>query len=153
MHTFGCEHVTDWGCIMAMLAELDATSRPDILPNIAADRLAELDVAAIDELAAMSAEQRIARLRSMADGVFNAAAIGSFLMARDMTSVIDLLLENPRGFGDARLELAKASKEARCFLTIIEAAERRLAAGLVAIANSSALRIDLDVLAKALTGR
>ena len=122
-------------------------ARPDIVPNIAADWLAEFDVAALDELAAMSAEQRIARLRSMADGVFNAAAIGSFLMARDMTSVIDLLLENPRGFGDARLELAKASKEARCFLT------SRLAAGLVAIANSSAPRIDLDVFAKALTGR
>jgi hypothetical protein len=142
--------VTKWGCIMAMLAELDATARPDIVPNIAADRLAEFDVAAIDELAAMSAEQRIARLRSMADRVFNAAAIGSYLMARDMTAVIDLLLENPRGFGDARLELAKASEEARCFLTIIEVAERRLAAGLVAIANSSAPRIDLDAFARAL---
>jgi hypothetical protein len=46
----------------------------------------------------MSAEQRIAKLRAMADRVFNAAAIGSFLIARDTTAVVDLLLENPDRF-------------------------------------------------------
>jgi hypothetical protein len=121
--------------MMTRLAGLDATARLDIVPDNAADRLAEFDVAAVDELAAMPAEQRIAKLRSMADGVFNAAAIGSFLMARDTAAVVDLLLENPRGFGGARLELAKAVEEARCFLLIIDVAERRLAAGLAAIAN------------------
>src|ERR1700694_2123089 len=69
--------VTDWGCMMTRLAGLGATARLDIVPDHAADRLAEFDVAAVDELAAMPAEQRIAKLRSMADGVFNAAAIGS----------------------------------------------------------------------------
>jgi len=49
--------------------------------------------------------------------------------------VVDLLVENPRNFGDARLELAKAAEEARCFLMIIDVADRRLAAGLAAIAN------------------
>jgi hypothetical protein len=92
---------------MTTFSELDKTSGPDIVPNIVADQLAEFDVAAIDELAAMSAEQRVARLRSMADRVFSAAAVGSFLMSGDMTAVIDLLLENPRGFGDVRVELSK----------------------------------------------
>ena len=129
---------------MKTLAGLDATARrdivPDIVPDIAADRLAACEVAAVDELGVMPAEQRIAKLRSMADGVFNAVAIGSFLMARDMTAVVDLLLENPRGFGDARLELAKAAEEARSFLLIIDVADRRLAAGLAAIANGLAPR-------------
>jgi hypothetical protein len=121
---------------METRAGLDATARldivPDIVPDIAADRVAPCEV--------MPAAQRIATLRSMADGVFNAAAIGSFLMARDMTAVVDLLVENPRGFGDARLELAKAAEEARCFLMIIDVADRRLAAGLAAIANGLAPR-------------
>jgi hypothetical protein len=129
---------------METRAGLDATARldivPDIVPDIAADRVAAFLVAAVDELAVMPAAQRIATLRSMADGVFNAAAIGSFLMARDMTAVVDLLVENPRGFGDARLELAKAAEEARCFLMIIDVADRRLAAGLAAIANGLAPR-------------
>jgi hypothetical protein len=133
---------------MTTFSELDKTSGPDIVPNIVADQLAEFDVAAIDELAAMSAEQRVARLRSMADRVFSAAAVGSFLMSGDMTAVIDLLLENPRGFGDVRVELSKASKEVRRFLAIIEVGESRLAAGLRAIANSSAPRINLDAFAR-----
>src|ERR1700719_3593975 len=99
---------------MKTLAGLDATARldivPDIVPDIAADRLAAFEVAAVDELAVMPAEQRIAKLRSMADGVVNAAAIGSFLMASDMTAVVDLLVENPRGFGDARLGPAQAAE-------------------------------------------
>jgi hypothetical protein len=93
--------------------------------------------AAIDELAAMSAEQRIAKLRAMADRVFNAAAIGSFLLARDTSAVVDLLLENPDRFGEARLQLARAIEEARCFLTVIDLAERRLAGGLAEIASRS----------------
>jgi hypothetical protein len=95
-------------------AGLDATARldivPDIVPDITADRLAAFEVAAVDELAVMPAEQRIAKLRSMAGGVLTPGP--SFLMARDMTAVVDPLLENPRGFGDARL--AKAAEEARC---------------------------------------
>ena len=94
-------------------------------------------MAAIDELAAMSAEQRIAKLRAMADRVVNAAAVGSFLIARDTTAVVDLLLENPDRFGEARLELARAIEEARCFLTVIDLAERRLAGGLAEIASRS----------------
>jgi len=93
---------------------------------------------AIDELATMSAEQRIAKLRAMADRVFNAAAIGSFLIARDTTAVVNLLLENPDRFGEARLELARAVEEAQCFLTVIDLAERRLAGGLAEIASRSA---------------
>ena len=93
-------------------------------------------VAAVDELAAMSAEQRIAKLRAMADRVFN-AAIGSFLIARDTTAVVNLLLENPDRFGEARLELARAVEEAQCFLTVIDLAERRLAGGLAEIASGS----------------
>ena len=100
--------------------------------GFAADRMA-----AIDELAAMSAEQRIAKLRAMADRVFNAAAIGSFLIARDTTAVVNLLLENPDRFGEARLELARAVEEAQCFLTVIDLAERRLAGGLAEIASGS----------------
>ena len=69
-------------------------------------------------------------------------------MSGDMTAVIDLLLENPRGFGDVHVELSKASKEVRRFLAIIEVGESRLAAGLRAIANSSAPRINLDAFAR-----
>jgi hypothetical protein len=72
------------------LARLDATAPLNIVPDIAADRPAHFDEAGVDEPAAMSAEQRIAKLRAMADRVFNAAAISSFLMARDTTAVVDL---------------------------------------------------------------
>ena len=57
---------------------------------------------------------------------------------------------NPRGFGDVHVELSKASKEVRRFLAIIEVGESRLAAGLRAIANSSAPRINLDAFARTL---
>jgi FAD/FMN-containing dehydrogenase len=97
-------------------------------------------MAATDELAAMPAERRLAELRSMADRVFNASAIGSFLMERDTTAVVDLVLENPDGFRNARLELARAVREARRFLMIIDVAERRLAAGLAEIAGGLAQR-------------
>jgi hypothetical protein len=142
----GCLWVIDWGCLMTTRSGLNAKPELEIASDAARDLTAEPDGASIDELAAMPAEQRIAKLRSMADGVFNAAAIGSFLAARDMNAVIDLLLENPRGFGDARLELAKAAEEARCFLTVIDVAERRLAAGLAAI-EGSVSPVDLDEVA------
>jgi hypothetical protein len=129
---------------MTTQSDLNAKSKLEMTSDAAWHRKTDPDAAAVDELAAMPAEQRIAKLRSMADGVFNAAAIGSFLAARDMNAVVDLLLENPSGFGDARLELAKAAEEARCFLTVIDAAERRLAAGLAAIAKGSAAPVDLD---------
>ena len=83
----------------------------------------------------MAAEQRIATLKAMANRVSNAVAISSFLMAKDRTPVINLLLENPDRFGEARLELAEALKEARCLLTVIDFAEQRLAAGLAQVAN------------------
>ena len=133
---------------MTTLSRLASESELNINSDMAWDQPAELDVVDIDELAAMPAEQRIAKLRSMADGVFNAAAIGSFLAARDMSAVVDLLLENPRGFGDARLELVKAAEEARCFVTVIDGAERRLAAGLAAIADGAVSPIDLDALVR-----
>jgi hypothetical protein len=83
----------------------------------------------------MSAEQRIAKLRAMADRVFNAAAIGSFLVARDTAAVVNLLVENPDRFAEARLELARAAQEARYFLRVVDLAEHRLAAGLAIIAS------------------
>jgi hypothetical protein len=132
---------------MTTRSKLNAETKLKTASDTARPGAAEPDAAAIDELVAMPAEQRIAKLRSMADGVFNAAGIGSFLAARDMNAVVDLLLENPSGFGDARLELAKAAEEARCFLTVIDAAEQRLAAGLAAIANGSASPVDLDAVA------
>jgi hypothetical protein len=135
---------------MTTRSELNAESELEIVSNMAGDRPVEFNAAGIDELAAMPVEQRIAKLRSMADGVFNAAVIGSFLAARDLNAVADLLIENPSGFGNARLELAKAAEEARCFLTVIDAAERRLTAGLAAIANGS-VSPDLDAAAKNLT--
>jgi hypothetical protein len=126
---------------MTTRSELDAVS------DMALERPAEIDVPDIDELAAMGSEQRIAKLRSMADEVFSAAAIASFLATRDMDAVVDLLIENPRGFGGARLELAKAREEARWFLSIIDLAERHLADGLGTIANRPGAPVDLDVLA------
>jgi hypothetical protein len=71
----------------------------------------------------------------MANRVFNAVAIGSFLMAKDTTAVVNLLIENSERFGEARLELARALEEARCLLTVIDFAEHRLAAGLAQVAN------------------
>jgi hypothetical protein len=120
---------------MGMLANVGTTAGPDIAPDAAADRSAELDVVTLDELAAMPTQQRMAKLRSMADGIFGAAAIGSFLMDRDKAAVVAFLAENPRGFDNARHELARAAEEARCLLKIIDIADRRLAAGLALIAN------------------
>jgi hypothetical protein len=119
---------------MGMLANLGTTAVPDIAPD-AADRSAELDIVTLDELAAMPTHQRMAKLRSMADGLFGAAAIASFLMDRDRAAVVGFMAENPRGFDNARHELAKAAEEARCLLEIIDFADRRLAAGLAIIAN------------------
>jgi hypothetical protein len=100
----------DWeDGIMTTLADLGATSRLDSVPDAAADRSAELDTVTLDELAAMAAGQRITKLRSMADGIFGSAAIGSFLMDRDRAAVVNFLVENPRGFDNARRDLAKAA--------------------------------------------
>lgn len=118
-----------------MLARLDAPAGLNIVPDRATDRLGPIDAAIVDELTALSAEQRIARLKAMANRVFNAVAIGSFLMAKDTSVVLNLLLENPDRFGEARLELARALKEARSLLTVIDLAEHRLAAGLAEVAN------------------
>ena len=126
---------------MTTRLELDAVS------DMALDRPAEIDLPDIDELVAMGSEQRIAKLRSMAYEVFSAAAIGSFLATKDLDAVVDLLIENPPGFGGARLELAKAREEARWFLSIIDLAERHLADGLGTIANRPGAPVDLDVLA------
>src|SRR5580704_6318153 len=120
---------------MGMLANVGATAGPDIAPDAAADRSAELDVVTLDEFAAMPTQQRITKLRSMADGIFSAAAIGSFLMDRDKAAVVSFLAENPRGFDNARHELARAAEEARCLLKIIDFADRRLAASLALIAK------------------
>ena len=120
---------------MRRLARLDASAGLNIDPDIAADRPGHIDAAVVDELTSLSAEQRIATLKAMANRVSNAVAISSFLMAKDRTPVINLLLENPDRFGEARLELAEALKEARCLLTVIDFAEQRLAAGLAQVAN------------------
>jgi hypothetical protein len=120
---------------MRSLARLDASTRLNIVPDITADRPGYIDTAVIDKLTAMSAEQRIARLKAMANRISNAVAIGSFLMTRDTTAVVSLLLENPDRFGEACLELARALQEARCLLTVIHLAEHRLAAGLAQVAN------------------
>jgi len=117
---------------MSRLARLEASAGLNVDPDIAADRPGHIDAAVVDELTSMSAEQRIATLKAMAN---NAVAISSFLMAKDRTPVINLLLENPDRFGEARLELAEALKEARCLLTVIDFAEQRLAAGLAQVAN------------------
>ena len=119
---------------MSRLARLEASAGLNVDPDIAADRPGHIDAAVVDELTSLSAEQRIATLKAMANRVFNAVAIGSFLMARDRT-VVDLLLENPDRFSEARLELARALEEARCLLTVIDFAEHRLAAGLAQVAN------------------
>jgi len=120
---------------MRRLARLDPPAEPNIVPDIATDHLGPINAAIVDELTALSAEQRIARLKAMSNRVFNAVAIGSFLMAKDTTMVVNLLLENPDRFGEARLELARALEEARSLLTVIDFAEHRLAAGLAQVAN------------------
>jgi len=120
---------------MSRLARLEASAGLNVDPDIAADRPGHIDAAVVDELTSLSAEQRIATLKAMANRVSNAVAISSFLMAKDRTPVINLLLENPDRFGEARLELAEALKEARCLLTVIDFAEQRLAAGLAQVAN------------------
>jgi hypothetical protein len=125
---------------MTTLAALGATARLDLVPDAAADRSEEQDVVTLDELAAMPAGQRITKFRSMADEIFRAAAIGSFVMDRNRAAIVDFLVENPRGFDNARRELAKAAEEARCLLEIIGLADRRLAAGLAVIGNGSAAR-------------
>ena len=119
---------------MSRLARLEVSAGLNVDPDLAADRPGHIDAAVVDELTSMSAEQRIATLKAMANRVSNAVAISSFLMATERTA-INLLLENPDRFGEARLELARALKEARCLLTVIDFAEQRLAAGLAQVAN------------------
>jgi hypothetical protein len=92
---------------MRRLARLDAPAEPNTVPDKATNQSGQFDAAVVDELTALSAEQRIDRLKAMANRVFNAAAIGSFLMAKDTTAVVNLLIENPERFGEARLELAR----------------------------------------------
>jgi hypothetical protein len=93
------------------------------------------------EFAAVPADQRIPKLRSMADAVFTAAVIGSFIIVRDKNSVIELVLEDRQSFSNARLELAKAADEARGILKVISSAERRLAAAFATIeSNNSATK-------------
>ena len=82
---------------------------------------------AIEKIAALPADQRIPTLRSMAETVFTAAAIGSFVVVKDALSVLDLIREDPKNFSDARVQLAYAADEARKILEIINSAERRLA--------------------------
>jgi hypothetical protein len=123
------------GGIMRRLARWDAPAGLNAVPDKATNRSGQFDAAVVDELTAFSAEQRIAGLKAMANRVFNAAAIGSFLIAKDTTAVVNLLIENPERFGEARLELARALEEAQCLLTVIDFAERRLAAGLAQVAN------------------
>ena len=82
---------------MGMLANLGTTAVPDIAPD-AADRSAELDIVTLDELAAMPTHQRMAKLRSMAEGLFGAAAIASFLMDRDRAAVVTQQQLIPRQF-------------------------------------------------------
>ena len=91
---------------MRRLARFDAPAGPSTVPDKATNRSGQFDAAVVDELTALSAEQRIALLKAMANRVFNAVAIGSFLMAKDTTAVVNLLIENPERFGEARLELA-----------------------------------------------
>ena len=116
---------------MRTLAAVEATAQLGSAP----DRLAEFNATAVYALAAMSAEQRITQLRSMASGISNAAAIGLFLMTRDTPAVVDLLRENPRGFESVLRDLAGAAEDARRLLEIIDVAESRIVAGLAAIAK------------------
>jgi len=84
-------------------------------------------VDAIEKIAALPTDQRIPTLRSMADTVFTAATIGSFIVAKDDLSVLDLIREDPKSFSQARVQLTNAADEARKILEIITSAERRLA--------------------------
>jgi hypothetical protein len=94
---------------------------------ITANGTAHFDFDAIEKIAALPADQRTPTLRSMAENVFTAAAIGSFIVAKDGLSVLDLIREDPKNFSDARVQLAYAADEARKILEIITSAERRLA--------------------------
>jgi hypothetical protein len=53
---------------MGMLANVGTTPGPDIAPDAAADRRAELDVVTLDEFAAMSTQQRMANSDQWAMG-------------------------------------------------------------------------------------
>jgi len=94
------------------------------------------DLARVAELAKMPATERIDKLRSIADAIFAAANVASFIVARDKTSLIDLVLEDERNFTDARFELANAVNNARQLLDVLTSAERQLAAALIAIEPS-----------------
>jgi hypothetical protein len=108
---------------------------------VADARLASISFVSAKEFAGVPADQRIPKLRSMADAVFTAAVIGSFIIVRDKKSVIELVLEDRQSFSNARLELAKAADEARGILEVISLAQRRLTAAFAAIErNNSATK-------------
>ena len=110
-------------------------------PPTTEGRRAFLDFVSSKEFAAIPVDQRIPKLRSMADAVFTAAVIGSFIIVKDKTSVIKLVLDDRQSFSNARLELAKAADEARGILEVISLAQRRLIAAFAAIErNNSATK-------------
>jgi hypothetical protein len=95
------------------------------------------DPPAAKAFACIPPDQRMPKLQSMADAVFKAAAIGSFIVVRDMNSVVELILEDRQNFCNAIADLRTAVDEARSLLEIINSAEHRLTLALAIIDGSS----------------